>query len=233
MGCKVSSWGTPWTHDSTYSVWRKLASEVVEVKKSVQCSMLDQMKSSCGNESIMSPLPNINGLSSHVAKGLSTSELSSKRGIGASNTECKGSCGVHYWTQDSTYSMKKNVGKVMVLSEVLEVTNSVQCSMVDKTNSLSGDGNVMVALPNANDFSSNIAQGLSCEPPSKTSSNVTYWGCKVSCWGTTSTQDSTYSLMKKTWWKRLASWSCAVKFWRWGNQHRIAWQTRQIVVCQW
>jgi len=54
------------------------------------------------------------------------------------------------------------------LSEVLQVKKSVQCSMVDKTKIMCGNGYAMVAPPSMNAVTSNTTTDLSSELPSKT-----------------------------------------------------------------
>jgi len=55
-----------------------------------------------------------------------------------------------------------------VSSEFLQVNKSVQCSMVDKTEILCDDGNVMVTAPSVNAITSITATDLSSKLPSKT-----------------------------------------------------------------
>jgi len=109
------------TQESTHSLKKKVgkakvSSEVLEVTKSVQCSTVDKTKSLSGNQNVMAVLPNINDLTSNVAKGLS-SELSSNTGNGVTNTGCKVSSWGTPMTQDSSYSLMKKVGKSKVCSE--------------------------------------------------------------------------------------------------------------------
>jgi len=179
--------------------------EIVEVRKIAQGSMAEQRKSSCGDQSVMILLPIINALSSNTTKGY---QVNSKTSIVVTNTGCKVSLWGAPWTQDSTYSLKKKVIKGNVLSEVLQVTKSVQCNVVLKMNTLCGNGDAMAAPLTVNAITSNTATDLSSKPPSKTSTGVTYMGCKVSLWGKPWTQNSTYSLNKKAGKAKLLSEVC-------------------------
>jgi len=160
--------------------------EIVEVRKSAQGSMAEQRKSACGDQSVMILLPIINALSSNTTKGY---QVNSKTSIVVTNTGCKVSLWSIPWIVDSKCCQNKNVGETKVLSEVLQVTKSVQCNVVLKMNTLCGNGDAMAAPLTVNAIRSNTAIDLSSEPPSKLSTGITNIGCKVSSWGTTWTQE--------------------------------------------
>jgi len=90
------------------------------------------MNSLCGNGNVMAAPPTVNAITSNNTTDIS-SELPSKTSSGVTNTGCKVSLWGTPWTQ--YIFPEKKVGEAMVSCEVLEVTKSAQCSMVNKTNS--------------------------------------------------------------------------------------------------
>jgi len=103
-----------------------VSSEVFEVTKSAQCSMVDKMISLCGSGNVIAAPPTINALMSNTTTDLS-SEPPSKTSTGVTNTGCKVSSYGTPATQDSSYSLKKKISETKVLIEVLQVIN--QCSV--------------------------------------------------------------------------------------------------------